>query len=571
MSNGSVHFEVFIRRTANDDWTLQFATEDRHAAVDLAESLLNEKKAAAVRVSRETLDEDTREFTSHTVLSKGLTQTTKPKRRTTESDKPVCTEPADLYTLHARETIGRLLQTWLARNGATALELMHRSDLLEQLEASGVDLQHAIQKIALAESQAREISVHEAMRWFQSLTDRAVARVARDCRYGVYPVVTPSNFATIVQQFQDHSDCVYLLSGAIAQCLKACATWPDKLNGLLDLVDAAPVDGKPGATANSILESYLKEILGSPAALSAVLGPQVDLGAQMGALVRLAASDVIAALSRADPQISSLIPPLDGAAARLSSKFKGAALIGVRRAVLKGVIQDLGGPRRLRPSDPAGEIAILRALVTNLSAMSGDLIDIADLEKAVTERSRSLVTGNFVTGYIAGSQSAVVDAQALIKLADNITGAANKCEAARWILSTLGALKFERELRESVVSPTTKLAMLADLQRSVRRAGLAHSDAEACLTKIGEIGGLVEADTRLMQTVQKSAASPVQRLMILLQMAAGETAPQGPCTERAKNEAIRLLRSHEIRPALAAAPDQLGRVRQLMGAIGLAA
>ena len=208
---------------------------------------------------------------------------------------------------------------------------------------------------------------------------------------------------------------------------------------------------------------------------------------------------------------------------------------------------------------------------SNLSALSGDLIDIADLEKAVTERSRNLVTGNFVTGYIAGSQSAVVDAQALIKLADNITGAANKCEAARWILSTLGALKFERELRESVVSPTTKLAMLADLQRSVRRAGLAPPDAEACLTKIGEIGGLVEADTRLMQTVQKSAASPVQRLMILLQMAAGETAPQGPCTERAKSEAIRLLRSHEIRPALAAAPDQLGRVRQLMGAIGLAA
>ena len=59
--------------------------------------------------------------------------------------------------------------------------------------------------------------------------------------------------------------------------------------------------------------------------------------------------------------------------------------------------------------------------------------------------------------------------------------------------------------------------------------------------------------------------------MILLQMAAGETAPQGPCTERAKHEAIRLLRSSEIRPALAGAPDQLGRVRQLMGAIGLAA
>jgi len=571
MTNGSVHFEVFIRRTANDDWTLQFATEDRQAAVDLAESLLIEKKAAAVRVSRETLNEDTREFVSHTVLSKGLTQTVKPKRRNSETDRPVCAEPADLYSVHARETISRLLQTWLARVGATTLELMHRSDLLEQLEASGVDLQHAIQKVAVAESQARDMSVHEAMRWFQSLIDRATARVTRDCRANLFPDITPASFASVVSQLQDHSESAYLLNGAVARHLSACTTWPDKLGQLLDLVDAAPVDGKPGDIAQSVLEGYLKEILSSTAALNALLGAQIDLGAQMGALVRLAAADVVSALGRADPQILTLIPQLEGPAARLSAKFKGAALIGVRRAILKGVVQDLGGPRRLRPGDPAGEIAILRALVTNLSALSGDLIDITDLEKAVTERSRGLVTGNFVTGYIAGSESALLDAQALIRLADNITGAANKCEAARWIISTLGGLKFERELRESAVSPTTKLVILADLQRSLRRAGLAPSDTEACIGKIGEIGALVEADTKLMQTVQKSAANPVQRLIILLQMAAGETAPNGPCLERAKNEAIRLLRSSEIRPALAAAPDQLGRVRQLMGVIGLAA
>jgi len=571
MSSGSVHFEVFIRRTANDDWTLQSATEDRQAAIDLAEGLLHEKKAVAVRVSRETLNEDTRQFASHTVLSKGLTQIVKPKRRNDVSDRPVCAEPADLYTSHAREMISRLLQTWLSRNGATTLELMHRGDLLEQLEASGVDLQHAIQKISLAESQARDMSVHEAMRWFQSLIDRATARVTRDCRFGVFPTVTPAVFAKVVENLHDHADYAYLLNGGIARSLSGYTTWPQKLGHLLDLVDAAPVDGKPGATANTLLEAYLKEILCSPSALNAVLGPQVDLGAQMGALVRLAASDVVAAMGRADPQMLLLMPTLDGAAARLSSKFKGNALIGVRRAILKGVIQDLGGPRRLRPSDPAGEIAILRALVTNLSALSGELIDMADLEKAVTERSRHLVTGNFVTGYIAESDSALIDVQALIRLADNITGAANKCEAARWILSSLGGLKFERELRDSAVPPITKLAILADLQRSLRRAGLAPPDTDACIAKIGEIGALVESDARLMQTVQKSAASAVQRLVILLQMAAGETAPEGPCTDRAKAEAIRLLRSSEIRPALAAAPDQIGRVRQLMGAIGLAA
>lgn len=61
---GPVHYEVYIRKTAPAPWTLQMATEDRTQAVQTAEDLLSDNRAAAVRVTKETLDPDTMEFNS---------------------------------------------------------------------------------------------------------------------------------------------------------------------------------------------------------------------------------------------------------------------------------------------------------------------------------------------------------------------------------------------------------------------------------------------------------------------------------------------------------------------------
>ena len=47
-----VHFELFARRMANAPWTLQLATEDRGRALEAAEELLAEGRAAAVKVCK---------------------------------------------------------------------------------------------------------------------------------------------------------------------------------------------------------------------------------------------------------------------------------------------------------------------------------------------------------------------------------------------------------------------------------------------------------------------------------------------------------------------------------------
>src|SRR4051812_4977384 len=175
MDGHTVHFEVYVRKVPGGAWTLELATENRAAATGTAEELIAEGRVAAAKVTKETFDDESREFRTVTILKLGQADVAA-KSRPQAEPQPLCVTPQDLYTIHARERIGRLLEGWLERNNAPPFELLHRADLVEKLEASGVELQHALQKIAVPEAHARNMSVHELIRTFHTLIERAVER-----------------------------------------------------------------------------------------------------------------------------------------------------------------------------------------------------------------------------------------------------------------------------------------------------------------------------------------------------------------------------------------------------------
>ena len=188
MQGARVHFEVFVRRKPGAGWTLELATENRAAAVANAEATFQDGGVHAVKVTKETQDAGTGEFQSVQILNLGMPEPLAKRRTPTENLEPLCVTPQDLYTLHARDRIGRLLEAWLARKSATPFELLHRPDLVEQLEAAGNELQHAVQKIAVPEAQARGANTHEMMRTFHGLIDRAVERLMKDCAAAPCPI-----------------------------------------------------------------------------------------------------------------------------------------------------------------------------------------------------------------------------------------------------------------------------------------------------------------------------------------------------------------------------------------------
>ncbi|HEY5411885.1 MAG TPA: hypothetical protein VIJ94_14280 [Caulobacteraceae bacterium] len=571
MDDHRIHFEVFARRSGGSGYGLESATEHRERALEIAEELLDSARFTSVRVTKETQDSETGEFISVTILNKGSPD--KPRSKVAPMEQaPLCVSPADLYTMHARDRIGRLLQDWLNRQKATPFELLHRADLIEKLDASGVELQHAIQKIAVPEAQATGVGVHEIIRRFQGLIQRAIDRVLGDARKGLFPTVTPADYAAACERLADNPERFYLLGGGVAAYVGDARTWSDKVGRLLDLADGAPIFGSTRPLALQVIEQPLGEILGSRMGLAEFLGPDLDFGASVGALTRLAASETVKAVSNADATVARLIPPLSGVGERLGHWLSGPSFEGVRLALCQRILQELAARRRLRPSDARGEIEVLRALAMCLTAAAGKLLPLEDVREAFVERSKMLVASEFVEAYLRGARSAVQEALDLIWLLENVTGGGNKRQAIRWLLATVSSLRFESEaLASTASSPSARLLHIAEIYRETVRAGGDVAGTSEVLQRLADLGGRIEAENKIVSLLAKSAASPMQKLAALLKMASGESAPPGPATERAKVWALKLAGDPGLRSTLSEDAEVMRRLRQVIGPLAPAA
>lgn len=562
---GQVHYEVFVRKAPMAPWRLEIATEDRAQAMTLAEDIMDDKRAAAVRVTKETLDEETMEFRSVTLVTKGAADEPKMKPARDPNAGPTCNGPADLYLPPARETIQRVLDDWLRRQRATPFELLHRPDLVEKLEAAGMEVQHAIQKVSIPESQVTGQPVHEIIRSYQKLSEQAFERLIKAGRSRLFPEVTPQTIAAVAAKLAGNADRVFLMGGGVAAHIASAETWHEKVDRLLDLVEGAPEELKARALCHVVIEQPLSEIVASRAGLQDLIGGEtLDLGGGLAALVRIAAPSEVAALIRMEPGLAHQLPPLTGAAVRLGKHMDAGAFKVLGTVLARRVINELMGPRRLRPADAKAEIDLLRALAMALTASAGRLLSLEEVQDAFVRRSKTIVTADFVEAYLGHDDTAGAEAMALVKLCDNLAGAANKRQGARWLMGCIEALKFETEFRKGSEPAMTRLTGLATLQRAVFHADLPEKETRDITQKLGEIGGDVEADVRVCAQLVKAPVSAVQKLTALLRLACGEAAPLGPAADRAKAEVLRLIRAPDVRQELAASPEAAAKVMPLV-------
>lgn len=569
---GPVHYELYVRKTAPAPWSLQMATEDRAQAVQMAEDLLADKLAAAVRVTKETLDPDTMAFNSVTVLTRGVPEAPRKRAVAEEDIGPRCATPQDMYAPAAREVIGRVLEDWLNRQGVTAFELLHRPDLAEKLEASGVELQHAIQKVAVPESQAVGQPVHDLVRHYQKLAERTIERLLLAGRRDQFPDLENHSLADLAHRLAGQPERAFIMGGVVARALTGVRGGRARVDRLMDLAERAPLEGPPHAMVMVAIEQVMCEMFAARTNLADVLGPALDQGASLAAVVRMVAPREVTALINQDARLALHVPVVEGPAARLGERVAAGQFPLLSAALARMVVRELMSPRRLRPNDAAGEIDILRTLAMTLTATAGRLLTLEEVQTAFNERSKALVTADFVAAYVKSCTTVLCEAEALTRLCENVTGMANKRAAARWLSACVGSLRFEVEMRTaSDQTAAQKLGVLAALGRAVRGCGLTDRDEAEIVAAIGSVGGSVEAEARITTLLARSPAPLPQKLAVLLRMAAGETAPAGPAADRAKAEAVKLFRAPGNRAALAATPEKLAPLKGLMKAAGLAA
>jgi hypothetical protein len=265
-----------------------------------------------------------------------------------------------------------------------------------------------------------------------------------------------------------------------------------------------------------------------------------------------------------------MMPELSPRAQRLAAWLTTDDFTGVRAAIGQRILRDLGGQRRLRPSDPVSEIDVIRGLAMALTAASGKLLPLDQVQAAFSSRSKMLVTRDFVETYLGEENTVQEEAEALIWLTENVIGASAKREAGRWLTSLIFSLRFEKESCDTH-HPAARLADLAKLQRAVARCGLIEESYKPMQAKLGEFGGLIEADARLIAMTLRATVPALSRLTALLKLACGDAGPLGPAADRARTEALKLARQDDTRAELTEAPDRVGAIRDLLKHAALAA
>ena len=280
-------------------------------------------------------------------------------------------------------------------------------------------------------------------------------------------------------------------------------------------------------------------------------------------MTRLTGGAGVEALIRIEASVRACMPELSGTAKRLSDWLAGDDFPTVRKAIAERVLTELNGVRRLKPGDAEAEIEYLRALAMSLTAAAGRVLQAEDIQAAFTTRSKTLLNGEFIDSLLGRDRSSYEEIKILIRLAENVMGAVNKRNAARWLNGNISAMRFEKEMRQGPDSPIAKLSQLAGLQRQLIRSGLVREDFEPLCAKLGDIGAQIEADTRLLTMLVRAPAPLPHRLTLLAKLAMGESGPTGPVADKARAEALKLARGPGAREELAESPQTLDLIKSL--------
>ena len=532
MASGKVHFEVFVKKHRKAGWSLVEARDDREDAIAHAKTLLAQLPRGSVRVSKERFDEDERVFRTATIFEDGAERFAADEEKTGDGSLP-CLTPDDLSNPAARDTIGRVLDGWLERQQVTPMELLHRPDLVEMLETGGTEMQHAVQKVAVASAKDGDSSVHAYVKQLNELVGKALTRVYQDGRAGNLPKFpTSKSFKDIVSEIYVKPS-AYRLRAAISDRLSNARSYRDKVALLLDFADDLPDDAEAAEAALSEVDSFLSETISFDSGMAGLIGDTADLGDEIQRL-----ADIFDGSTDAESLSSAPTP-----ARRLAARLKSGDMAWTKTALAQRILTLLRKPRRMKPDDVGAEVKLARALAQKLVMAQGPDLPAQALQDAFSQRSSRLLTPETIGDYLEDCEDAGVEIDRLLTLEENLVGAQNKQKLAGYIRATLGAHKTETYFVRGPGGPTDRLTGLVARQTLVEHGHFPPEDEAELLGAFDTLGVKILDETRILDRVENGDRPALERATALLKLATTGVLPKGECTTQAQTRALRLLRS----------------------------
>ncbi len=528
MSSGQIHYEISVK-PPKGKWQFYGAMESRDKALKQAKELVG--GGTSVQVTKETLGDDGN-YLSVRIFQEGESDTRSAGAGKTESVESLpCFKPLDLYSYDARKTIVRLLQDSLNRWKITSLELLHSPANLERLESTGTVLQAAVQKMAISQSQAGEGTVGERVKTLHKLVSDAMIMVYVDRDKKRLPSLKNKNLGDLAKQLTADPRREYLLNAAITAHLEDCEDWDDKLVRMLELIDDVPHDD-PALQKFCLvcIDGYASEILSASSAIKDVVGEQEDLGSAMQRLVELA-SGLLNPAEMASPGIASL-----------NTHFGAGALPEARTALLRRVLKELEGTKRLSQDTLAAEVKFLRRLASKVVLACGNLIPNDEVLAAFRSRSERLISPDTLDAYLNEAENPADKAERLLYIGDNIVGDANKRKLSAILQAMLDAPAFNQYFASPDVAVSNRLRLLCDLQNKVLQSELNTTRKQAISQHLDAACFAIIETNRLFDRVSNGQDNPLSKCLALLKLASSNILTRGKSRDHAQRIALSFIR-----------------------------
>jgi hypothetical protein len=528
-----IHYELFKRVGAKGGWTMHEVLSSRDAAIKMATELMASEKATGVKVVKETYNDDTGDYLSLKILEEGHNQVKVDVKAEDAPHALPCFKPDDLYSYHARSTMARLLTDFLSRCRVTVTELLHRGDLLEKLEATGSVFQHAIQKVAVAQAATSGQPVQHIVKSLNELTEKAIQKVYRDERAGLFLEPSAAEFAPLAVKLAGTADGAYVFNGAVARYLKDTTGWDEKVFRLIALMEQAPTEEKPRLLLLTAIDAVIAEILAGSAALRELMGPSETLAQSLTGLVELYLGKATASAAQ-------------GLAA-LTASFARDELPEARTAVANRIIAELKANRRLCPASLVEELKSLRQLANRLVLGIGKYMGHDDLIAAFTLRSKRLVTQETLAPYVDGAPPDE-KFERLMFVEENVIGVENKRALAAFVAPVLTSAAFDSHFNNARTPLLARLQKLVQLQTRVSRSGFVDVTKAEIVERLDALAVQVEARGKLFDSVETRTTNQVEKAQTLLRLATTGIFTEGKLAEAAR---VRIL-SHMSKPGFLA-------------------
>jgi hypothetical protein len=418
----------------------------------------------------------------------------------------VCREQADLYAASGRRAIGRLCREFLDASRLTPTELLHAPDKQHQYLNRGTDYQAAVQKAAVAQAPVARQNVAQRVRELYNIIDRSVVETAERLKAKPPVPVDPAGFSAFVAatrkaEMTEVRD--FFVNAALAAYLANAESWGEKAARLRALADQSPND----TAVLGLVDAILSEFIPSRNAMRELFGQSDSLGRFLEVLVDLLMAPEPTTLTMEDGgrEFREFIGSHD------LPETRAALLRELRRGIEAKTPLASGAP----PADLNAHLKLLDLLIRAGDAAGGE--NTIDLFGQRLPRVLSVDTLAAALRSLPRVDDRLIRALTIHRRLATSPGRLQVRQYVDFLFETERLLLVIAKEPEAVSQKLQRITKLHDALVTSGLSGAALSKhAEPLVTLQADI----VRDTKLFEKVEREAASPAARALLLLDLCA---------------------------------------------------